>query len=95
MSICLNSLVSLFKCKPGSRTVVVKFNYMLREFIAFLRLVGWLVFYGISTFVGYLMPNPFLCKWSVLFQTIQISMRTQFNCQKHFYVKLFRLFKQF
>ena len=26
-------------------------------------LVGWLViFYGISTFGGYLMPNPFLCK---------------------------------
>ncbi len=26
-------------------------------------LVGWLVgFYGISTFVGYLTPNPFLCK---------------------------------
>ena len=25
-------------------------------------LVGWLVFYGISTFVGYLMPNLFLCK---------------------------------
>ena len=24
-------------------------------------LVGWLGFYGISTFVGYLMPNPFLC----------------------------------
>ncbi len=27
---------------------------------------GWMVwfvgFYGISTFVGYLMPNPFLCK---------------------------------
>ena len=23
-------------------------------------LVGW--FYGISTFVGYLTPNPFLCK---------------------------------
>ena len=24
--------------------------------------VGWLVwFYGISTFVGYLTPNPFLC----------------------------------
>ena len=24
---------------------------------------GWLVgFYGISTFVGYLTPNPFLCK---------------------------------
>ena len=27
------------------------------------RLVGWLSgFYGISTFVGYLTPNPFLCK---------------------------------
>ena len=31
------------------------------------ELVGWLVgwvfgFYGISTFVGYLMPNPFLQK---------------------------------
>ena len=26
-------------------------------------LIGWLVgFYGISTFVGYLTPNPFLCK---------------------------------
>ena len=26
--------------------------------------IGWLVcgFYGISTFVGYLTPNPFLCK---------------------------------
>ena len=28
-----------------------------------MQLVGWLVgFYGISTFVGYLMPNPFLYK---------------------------------
>ena len=42
---------------------------------------GWwlLGFYGISTFVGYLMPNPFP------FQIIQFSMGTQFNCQKHFY----------
>ena len=46
-------------------------------------------FYGISTFVGYLMPNPFLCK-SVLFKTIQFSISTQFNCQKHFYFKLFK-----
>ena len=28
----------------------------------YIRLVGFLGFYGISTFVGYLMPNPFLCK---------------------------------
>ena len=28
-----------------------------------LLMVGWFVgFYGISTFVVYLMPNPFLCK---------------------------------
>ena len=39
---------------------------------------GWLVFFflGFITFVGYLTPNPFLCK------TIQFSMSTQFNCQK-------------
>ena len=45
-------------------------------------LVGWLVwFYGISTFVGYLTPNLFLCKLSALFQTIQFSTSTEFNCQ--------------
>ena len=54
--------------------------------------VGWLFgSYGISTFVGYLMPNPSL---SVLFQTIQFSICMQFNCQKHFYYKLFSLVKQ-
>ena len=47
-------------------------------------LVGWLGFYGISTFVGYLTPNPFLCKLSILFQTIQFRMSTKFNCQKTF-----------
>ena len=52
-------------------------------------------FYGISTFVGYLMSNPFLYKWTVLFQTIQLSISTQFNCQKHFYFKLFSFVKQF
>ena len=36
-----------------------------------------LVFYGISTFVGYLMPNPFYEK-KVLFQTIQFIISTQF-----------------
>ena len=31
--------------------------------IAYIYMVTWLVwFYGISTFVGYLMPNPFLHK---------------------------------
>ena len=31
----------------------------------------------------------------VLFKKIQFSMTTQFTCQKHFYFKLFSLFKQF
>ena len=42
-------------------------------------------FYGISTFVGYLMPNPFLYIYTVLFQTIQFSI------QKQFYFKQFSL----
>ena len=54
----------------------------------YLTLVGWLVvclgFYGASTFLGYFMPNPFLYKLPVLFQTIPFSMSTQFNCQKQF-----------
>ena len=34
-----------------------------KEIEELLRMVGWLFgFYGISTFVGYLMPNPFLNK---------------------------------
>ena len=45
--------------------------------------LGFVGFYGISIFVGYLTPNLFLCIWLVLFQTIQFSIRTQFNCQKH------------
>ena len=39
---------------------------------------GWLFgFYGISTCVGYLTPNSFFMK-IVLFQTIQLSIRTDF-----------------
>ena len=39
---------------------------------------SWLVvFYGISTIVGYLMPHPFLYQL-ILFQTIQFSLSTQF-----------------
>ena len=41
--------------------------------------LGWVGFYGISTFVGYLMPNPFLYKWSVLFQAILFSKSMQFS----------------
>ena len=60
------------------------------------KMVGWLVgFYSISTFVGYLTPKLFLCKYPVLFQAVQFSISTQFNCRKHFYFKLFSLVKDF
>ena len=51
------------------------------------RLVCLFGFYGISTFVGYLMPNPFLYKrtviqfsQTVLIQTIQFSININFVC---------------
>ena len=41
----------------------MKITFIEREMDIISGLVGWLVgFYGISTFVGYLTPNPFLCK---------------------------------
>ena len=52
-------------------------------------------FYGISTFVGYLIPNSFLYKQKVLFQTIQFSISMQFNCEKCFYFEIFSLIEQF
>ena len=40
----------------------------------------WLgCFYGISTIVGYLIPNTFLYMKSVLFQTIQFNINLQFK----------------
>ena len=57
-------------------------------------MVGWLFrFDGISTFVGYLMPNSFLYELFILFQTIQLSMSTV--RQKRFSLKLFSFVKQF
>ena len=52
-------------------------------------------FYVISNFVGYLKLNTFLYKLTVLLQTIQFSMCTQFNCQQYFSFKLFSLSKHF
>ena len=45
---------------------------------------GWVGFYGISTIIGYLMLNSFLCIKTVLFQTIQFSISTRFKCQNIF-----------
>ena len=56
-------------------------------------------FYGISTFVGYLMPNPFYVNnlfylkqvkqlyVTILFQKIQLSISTQFKCKYGLIVK--------
>ena len=61
-----------------------RFNWQ-KHFYLKLFMVWFGGFYDISTFVGYLMPNSFLCKLSVLFQTIQFSTSTQFNCQKNLF----------
>ena len=58
----------------------------------YVYMVGWLFgFYGISTFVGYLMPNPFLCKKSVLFQTIQFSNEYTISLSKTFLFQVIQL----
>ena len=72
---------------------VPKFSMFLDIFGLFVCLFVWV--HGISTSVGYLIPNPFLYKWTVLFQTIQFSKSTQFNYQKHFYFNLFNWVNQF
>ena len=43
---------------------------------------GLVWFYGISTIVGYLMPNPFVYIQIALFLTIHFSISTQFKCKK-------------
>ena len=55
--------------------------------VVWFGLVWFVGFYGISNFIGYLTPNPFLWQSSVLLKTIQFSMSTQLTCQKHFYFK--------
>ena len=52
-------------------------------------------FYGISTIVGYLMPNPFLYIYTIIFQTIQFIISIVFCLyswmSKQFYFKQFSL----
>ena len=54
--------------------------------------VGWVLWY-INPCRLFNAKSIFYTK-SVLFLTIQFSMSTQFNCQEHFYFKLFSLFRQ-
>ena len=55
---------------------------------------------GKKSLVGWFLWHINLCrlfnaKSIFIFKTIQFSTSTKFNCQKHFYFKLFSLFKQF
>ena len=55
----------------------------------YIHIVGWL---------GFMAYQPLLvikCQIHFYAKTIQFNMSTQFNCQKHFYFKLFDLVKHF
>ena len=54
-----------------------RFNWQISLGPERLRLV-WFGFMA-STVLGYLMPNPFLFIWTILFKTILFSTRTQFS----------------
>ena len=68
------------------KVVIICIRYIYIFAVSF-GLVWFGLVYGISTFVGYLTPNPFLCKKSV-------SISNNSVCQKYFYFKLFSLIKQ-
>ena len=70
------------KCLP---LFVLHSNYVsvyilaLQSWLFGLVWFGFVWFYGTSTIVGYLMLNLFLYTQTVLFQTIQFSISTQFS----------------
>ena len=53
--------------------------YLPRKYFKYRFRLCLVWFSGISTIVGYLMPNPFLYVLTVLFQTIQFSKSTQLS----------------
>ena len=63
--------MSIHQSITPSDTKLVKIWH--KCFPSWISWLGWVGFYGISTIVGYLMPNPFLCK-SVLFKLKQFSL---------------------
>ena len=76
----------------------ISFTKMYKDMIIsgiYIVQIDWLFWlYGISIFVGYLMPNPFLYKQFYLKEN-SVLKSTQFNYQKHLYFKLFSLVEQF
>ena len=59
--------------------IVIQFDTKLID----LKLVSWLVGWHINLCRSFNVNSIFM--QIVLFRTIQFSMSTQFNCQKHFY----------
>ena len=67
-SLCLSSELWFSYCHVRKENLLAKHG-----------IFGLVGFYGTSTIVGYLMRNPFLYILTVLFQTIQFSISTQFS----------------
>ena len=59
-------------------------------------LVWFIGFYGISTFVGYFNAKSIFYVNNLFYlKTIQFSISTQFNCQKHLFQTIQVICKQF
>ena len=67
---------TIFFCFRIILFTVFRFIYLFTVFRFICLFVCLFGFCGVSTFVDYLTPNPFLNKWTVLFQTIQFSIIT-------------------
>ena len=59
LKISYGIIILIFKYFSASQFINQEKNYLFNYSLG-LVWFGW--FYGISAFVGYLMPNPFLCK---------------------------------
>ena len=58
--------------------------------------VDWMFgFYGISLFVGYLMPNSFYMNNQFYFKQFRLAYVYILIVRKHFYLELFSLLKLF
>ena len=95
MNLTLNNLQRLICHKTQTNKLFGSCNAESSQFDKNFVECGFIWVYGISNIVGYLMPNPLLYKWTVLFQTIQFSISTQFKCQKLFFFKLVNKVKWF
>ena len=69
-----SSVLSMCLFYHNSKLNII-FFHSLSYNIIYIKEIGLVLFYGISTIVGYLMPDPFL----YIFQKIQFNVSTQFS----------------